>query len=376
MGNVKNEIGKEEITVLYDYQAFHTQRFGGISRYFFELLTRMSGAKTVVSLKFSMNRYIDTYQGKSHISVPVRLFKIFGGMFRKMNRACSLSTIRKGNFDIFHPTYYDPYFLEALGNKPFVLTIHDMTHERFPQHFSEKDRTAVNKRLLAERAKRIIAISESTKKDILEFYPDLDESKIDVVYHGIGHTPIAEGRPRGLPEKYILYVGERRRYKNFENTAKAFSEVHKVHNDCYLVLTGRPVSETEASLFTSLGVSDYVKAYTDMSDEVLYQLYHHATLFVYPSLYEGFGIPILEAFSQDCPVVLSNASCFPEVAADAGEYFEPLDVSAQVKALLHVMDDDEYRQELIAKGRERVAKFTWDETARQTRLSYEAMLRS
>jgi len=363
----------ENIKVLFDYQAFHIQRFGGISRYFYELLTRMSGADINVALLFSMNRYINVYKGKKHFCVPARMFKILEGLYRKINRSQSLSVIRKGNFDVFHPTYYDPYFLEALGDKPFVLTIHDMTHERFPQFFSEKDNTSANKRILAERAKRIIAISDSTKRDIVEFF-GIDEAKIDVVYHGIECSPIVEGRPDGLPEEYILYVGERRRYKNFENTAKAFAEVRKTHKDCFLVLTGRPVSESESALFDSLGISKYVKTYTDVTDEVLFQLYHNAELFVYPSLYEGFGIPILEAYSQHCPVVLSNASCFPEVAGDAGEYFEALDVTSQANALLHVMDDAEYRKQLIEKGCERVTKFTWDETARLTRESYQSAL--
>lgn len=363
----------DNIKVLYDYQAFHIQRFGGISRYFYELLTRMNDAETDVSLMFSMNRYINTYSRKKHFCVPVRMFKILEGLFRKINKEHSLSVIRKGDFDVFHPTYYDPYFLEALGEKPFVLTIHDMTHERFPQFYSEKDRTPINKRILAERAERIIAISESTKRDIIEFY-GISEDKIDVVYHGIECSPIIEGRPNDLPEEYILYVGERRRYKNFENTAKAFAEVRKTHKDCYLVLTGRAISDSEAELFASLGISDYVKTYTDVSDEVLYQLYHNAQLFVYPSLYEGFGIPILEAFSQDCPVALSNASCFPEVAGDAGEYFEALDVASQANAFLHIMDDAVYRKLLITRGRERVTEFTWDKTAQLTRDSYQTVM--
>lgn len=110
------------------------------------------------------------------------------------------------------------------------------------------------------------------------------------------------------------------------------------------------------------------------SDLELGQLFQQARLFVYPSLYEGFGIPILEAFLNECPVALSRASCFPEVAADAGEYFNPEDETSMYEALSHLLKDEERRQELIAKGKSRVQLFTWKETARKTLDTYQKVL--
>ena len=107
---------------------------------------------------------------------------------------------------------------------------------------------------------------------------------------------------------------------------------------------------------------------------MLLQLYRHARLFVYPSLYEGFGIPILESFSQQCPVVLSNASCFPEVAGDAAEYFDPMDAQAQAAAMLAVMDSEEHRNELTKAGASRLKLFTWDNTVKKTREVYKKVL--
>lgn len=360
--------------ILFDHQTFHIQRFGGISRYFFELISRLSDDSVNVALLFSMNRYIKHHPKYSHTNVTKKLFKFNEGVFRRLNKKNSLSKIAKGDFDVFHPTYYDPYFLNALGDKPFVLTIHDMMHERFSQYFSADDHTAEKKRLLAQKARRIIAISENTKRDIIEIL-GVDESKIDVVYHGFDCNGIAEGRPEGLPEKYILYVGERRGYKNFDSTVKAFALVRQTHPDCHLVMTGRKLSKEERKQFDALGLTDFVKDYTDICDEVLMQLYHHARLFVYPSLYEGFGIPILEAFSQRCPVVLSRASCFPEVAGDAGEYFDPENDESQAVAMLRVMNDDSRRAELIKSGEARLKLFTWDSTVEKTSEVYKKAYR-
>lgn len=364
----------DKIRVLYDYQTFHTQRFGGISRYFYELMTRATAVLPQVALRCSMNQYIRHYDGSGHLYVPKTLFKVFEGVFRKLNRNGSLSVIGKGNYDVFHPTYYNPYFLETLDGKPFVLTIHDMTHERFPQYFGERDLTKVHKRLLAEHATRIIAISESTKRDIVDIL-GIDEAKIDVIYHGLGTVPVASGCPAELRDcRYVLYVGERRRYKNFEATARAFARLVAEDADLQLVMTGRSLAESERKLFAELGISANVKVYTDVSDDVLMQLYHNARLFVYPSLYEGFGIPILEAFSQDCPVVLSKASCFPEVAGDAAVYFAAESVEEQAESMRKVLADDDLRAELIAKGRQRLSLFTWEETVRRTEETYRKAL--
>lgn len=358
--------------VLFDYQTFHIQRFGGISRYFCEIASRLQDASAHIAISYSMNQYLVGSGLARYTPIPKRLFKICEGVFRKLNREASVRAIRKGDFDVFHPTYYDTYFLDALGGKPFVLTIHDMTHERFPNMFSPKDKTSENKRILAEKAARIIAISECTKNDITH-YLGIDEAKIDVIYHGITPKPIQQGKPEGLCSSYILYVGERRGYKNFNTTVLAFENINRQNRDIHLVLTGRPLSKAEQRLFDEKGLTEYVHVFSDVSDTVLLQLYHNALLFVYPSLYEGFGIPILEAFSQDCPVVLSNASCFPEVAGDAAKYFDPLSATSMEEAMSEVINNGELRQELIAKGRARLKLFTWENTACKTEAVYTSL---
>ncbi len=359
---------EKKIRVLYDYQTFHAQRFGGISRYFCEIARHAHNIEPTTAIRFSMNQYIRHSGIKGHTPILMRPYKIMSGMFRNINRAASLQAINAGDFDLFHPTYYNPYFLDALKSKPFVLTIHDMTHERYPQYFAG-DPTPSYKKLLATRAKRIIAISECTKRDIVELL-HVDEEKIDVIYHGLDPQPLATGRPKGLPESYILYVGDRRGYKNFGLTVTAFAKLIESHTDLHLVLTGRQLSKGEKELLLQHGVMQRVTVMSDISDTTLAQLYRNARLFVYPSLYEGFGIPILEAFAQQCPVVLSRASCFPEVAADAAEYFDACSTDDLVAAMNRVLSDADLRRTLTEKGTERLRLFTWEETARRTEQTY------
>lgn len=363
----------EKVRVFYDYQTFHIQRFGGISKYFCEIISRMHGVNACVSVAFSMNKYLSALKNVRYIPVPCRVFKLLEGMFRIMNRNVSLMSLRKGEFDVFHPTYYSPYFLDELNGKPFVLTIHDMTHELYPQYFSETDTTVANKKLLAEKADRIIAISENTKRDIIDIL-HIDESKIDVIYHGFQPRKLSDVVVPGLPARYVLYVGERRTYKNFNVLLEAFTKLHDEMPDMYLVVTGRPIAKTERTLFLKCGVDNNVLCYSDVSDEMLDCLYRNATMFVYPSLYEGFGIPILEAFAQHCPVILSNASCFPEIGGDACAYFNPLSADSLLDCMKRVLTDKDYSDNLVCLGTERLQKFDWQKTALQTEDTYRKVL--
>ncbi len=255
-----------------------------------------------------------------------------------------------------------------------MLTIHDMTHEMFPQYFSPKDPTAPHKHLLATHATRIIAISEYTKQKIMEIL-GVDEAKIDVIYHGLTPRPISQSKVEGVPQDYLLYVGERRGYKNFTRVAEAFALIKDRYPSLHLVLTGRALSHAEQELFTKLGIASRVFIKSDVSDEVLDKLYHNARLFLYPSLCEGFGIPILEAWAQRCPVVLSHASCFPEIGGDACAYFNAQSTDELCDTICQLLDNESLRSNLIAKGTERLRMFTWEQTARQTEQTYSAAIR-
>ena len=362
--------------ILYDHQIFSSQKYGGISRYFYELINNFikKGEIVKISLKYSNNSYVNKI---SNFKIT-RFFKNFDFKGKRrvihfINKIFSIQEMKKGDFDIFHPTYYDTYFLDYIGNKPYVLTIYDMTHEIFPEEFQPNDSTVVSKRLLAEKAVKIIAISENTKKDIMRIY-GFSDKKVEVVYlaNSLNNKNISPGMK--LPKKYFLYVGGRYFYKNFKNfTLATFELIKKDRNLKIICVGGDKFTSAEINFFDKIGIKDSICHYPVVNDELLSCLYSNALAFVFPSLYEGFGIPILESFSCGCPVILSDTSSFPEVAGDAGIYFNPNDIDSIIIALNTVYDDKK-RESLINKGYERLKKFSWSKTAEETKRVYESIL--
>ncbi|MBR5860000.1 MAG: glycosyltransferase family 4 protein [Bacteroidaceae bacterium] len=352
--------------VLYDHQMFTFQRFGGVTRYFADLMYNLPQNEFTadVPMKYCENHYVtETYGHKyDKLSFPEN-YRIRRRLYELANDFISKKAIKNGDYDIFHPTYYNPYFLSALKKcqKPLVLTIHDMTFERFPQEVLIYDKTILNKRRLVQEADHIIAVSENTKKDIVEIL-GTDPSKISVVHHG--YKPIAEPVSQ-LFDHYILYVGERKGYKNFLSWLKAISPLFSDDNKLKVVCTGAYFSQAELSTFAELGIADRI-VHISANDAQMASLYNHALCFVYPSLYEGFGIPILEAFANRCPVCLSNASCFPEVAGDAALYFDPYDSSSMYDTLKELVESTALRDELRRKGATRGKEFSIERMVEQT----------
>jgi len=365
--------------VLYDHQIFTSQIYGGISRYFFELIKNFKNDNEIryeLSLKYSNNCYLKklnnlpykTFLGKYSFRGKHRLLNI-------LNKRVSKKYISKGDYNIFHPTYYDPYFVDYIGNKPFVLTIHDMIHEIFPEIFLPKDKASERKKLLAQKATKIIAISENTKRDIIKFL-GIDENKIEVIYLGNSFNINKDDKPINImtPKKYILFVGGRRGYKNFELFIKAISTL--LNDDVKLNVVcagGAKFNDMEIEKLKNSKIKDKVYYYSG-SDSVLAYLYQKAVAFVFPSLYEGFGIPILEAFSCGCPVIASNTSSLPEVAGDAAMYFDPTNKLSISSSIQKVIYDNNLKNQLIYKGYQRVKEFTWEKTAKKTKILYEDIL--
>ncbi len=180
--------------ILYDHQIFTSQKYGGISRYFYELVRELTDTQKVeceIPLLVSNNHYISDNKYVKYVDLlPNKQFRGKGRIFNYLNKPNTILKLKQQKFDVFHPTYYDPYFLTYLGKKPFVLTVHDMIHEKFSDMFLSTDKTTEQKRLLVEKATKIIAISQTTKKDLIELF-GTDESKIEVVYHGNSMFPKA-----------------------------------------------------------------------------------------------------------------------------------------------------------------------------------------
>ena len=332
--------------------------------------------KIELALQFSNNEYLKN----SSIRVPRQFRDIFGFMPTSMlvsrtNRLNSIYRIQRRKFDVFHPTFFHSYFLQHIDNKPFVITYHDCIKEKFNlNHIDNASRE--QKQELITRAAKIIAVSENTKKDLLELY-DVKSDKIDVVYHStdfINHQQPAHFHLK-TPEKYLLYVGARNDYKNFDGLLKSIKPVLKKHPAMVLLCAGGGnFTDEETLMMKILGIENQVIHQHFYSDNTLFALYQRAIAFVYPSLYEGFGIPILEAFACGCPVVLSNTSCFLEVAEDAALYFETNNKNDLSNKLEEIIVDLDLRKILIDRGLVRQKSFSADKKAKETFEVYKSVL--
>jgi len=359
------------MNILFDHQAFGP-RFGGIARYHYELLKGLQKHEheAYISSIFSENEYLlnDKQFNMLH---PLANKRFYGSyqlleLFETINKHFSIRNIKKKQFDIFHPTYYSPYFLKKL-NKPFVLTVHDFVHEKYDK--TNKD--VANKRLLIEKADKIIAISENTKADIIEYYR-APEAKIKVVYHGY-HKPNINEYTESEFANYILFVGKRNGYKNFERFIKVISRLLSNYNSLKLICTGNPFNEYEIELIAELNITNQI-VQISADENTLNTLYKNAIMLVFPSLYEGFGMPILEAFANNCPICISNTSCFPEIAQNAAEYFDPFSEDSMYEAIHKVLNNENIKAELIRNGQKRLLNFSWEKTTKETIEVYHSLL--
>ncbi len=387
--NTKKAKGNCAAKILYDSQAFDMQTHGGVSRCFTELyLHRPKELDIEIPVIETNNTYLnnigypymgytfDNFMHKGHGMLKKMLYKLTYnfkyGYYSKwdrrplLNKYESIKLLQEGDFDVFHPTFFDPYFLPYIGQKPFVLTVHDMITELYPQYYPADEPQRNNKKRLIPLATHIVAVSENTKRDIMRFF-DIPEDRISVVYHGVDNTPYIPTLNSNKYGEYILYVGERHWYKNFINFVRYVTPIMKRHKEIKIVCTGKPFSYEEEVLLDFIGMRDrFVQIYVKSNQEFL-DLYHNAITFVYPSEYEGFGIPILEAYKADCPVMLNRASCFPEIAGDAAVYFNmdnaASDFEEQFENLYHLNSND--REDLLRKQRQQLSKYTWGNSALQ-----------
>jgi len=374
--------------VLYDYQAFLRTKYGGVPRYFSELIQHynLENIGPIVPRGYCRNEdYRDLYFSQRKpanwrlrdfiVDTTYNHFQVSPAKYLSGIKRLSISQIKKGDFDIFHPTSFDSYFLEYIGKKPYVLTIYDLTYDIYPEFFPLSTDVRANMQLIMENATHLIAISECTKNDLVKYY-DVDPDCIDVVYLGSLFERYSISPTSSLDEsnnKYLLYVGERGGYKNFYHFVNAIRSILQ-ENICELVCAGGgQFSRDEVKFLKSIGILHKVHQ-EFASNEKLISLYQHAVAFVYPSLNEGFGLPTLEAFSCGCPVICSNTSCFPEVGGNAVIYFDPKGIKSIQEAVYKVLDDDSLRASMRKHGYLQLEKFSWQKCARETKNVYEKVL--
>ena len=367
--------------ILYDYQALSMQKYGGISRYFYELvqgLKQLPGVSVDVIAKYSQNHYFESYfKVDKECHLP--------GFLRRganiINRLYVLSCNRKA-YDIIHPTYYHPYILNKFRGK-MVITIHDMIYELFADQFENSKKVIEHKRKHIFAADKIICVSKHTKHDLLKIYPQINEDKIVVIYHGNSLERIdIQNKMLCIPAlsiditnmKYILFVGRRDFYKNFTGFIKATAPILQNDKELKIICAGGGGFNTvEKELISSYQILD--RCYQiNISDDILPYLYHFARCFVFPSIYEGFGIPILEAWACKCPIALSRASCFPEIAQDGGLYFNTDNEDEMRQVISSLVYNDELRNKLITRGLKLLDNYNWNKTVTETLDVYESIV--
>lgn len=362
--------------IAIDPQIFSIQAYGGISRYFINLSRelRASGLNVRTFAPLHRNEYLakvddGSVSGRYWGPYPPRTTR----PFLLVNQALAARRIAQWKPDIVHESYYSRIRWTSSKSRS-VVTVYDMIHELYPQYFSRWDSTVVAKKKAVMRADHVLCISESTRNDLLNLY-GIEGRKVSVTHLGYDVFLKLPENGQIVGHPYILYVGQRGRYKNFERFVRAFASSDRLIRDFSLVaFGGGAFSKEEKDFFVALKLKSENCHQISGGDELLGQLYRNAACFVYPSLYEGFGLPPLEAMSVDCPVVSSNTSSMPEVIGDAAEFFDPVSVESILMALEKVVYSPSRSQDLIDRGRRRVKLFTWKKCAEKTIEAYRQCL--
>ncbi|MBI5122418.1 glycosyltransferase family 4 protein [Candidatus Roizmanbacteria bacterium] len=274
----------------------------------------------------------------------------------------------------FSPTHYAPRFSPV----PTVVSVMDLSYLFFSEMFNKPDLLQLKSwtKYSVMKASKVLTISNSSRDDIIKEY-ELPKDKVVVTYPGIKDVTslmphiysMNELKAKyGLSDNFVLFVGTLQPRKNITRLIKAFAKV-KSDKDLDLVIIGRKgwLYEEILQAPEKLGIAERVKFLDNVDDDELPFFYKNARCFVLPSLYEGFGLPVLEAMKQNCPVITSNISSLPEAGGDACLYVDPEDIDDIAQKITQlVFDNDKLRKELIEKGKAQVKKFSWEKTAKET----------
>lgn len=353
--------------IVYDNIIFSLQNVGGISTYWYELSHRLiNDQQFEPSFLFRRNENVLAKELQIPQKFNIATQKNLPLLIERF-RTPSLNKINESF--IFHSSYNRGSDNKYAKN---VTTVHDLIHHKYYAgirkwlHNTQKSKALAN-------SDAIITVSNNTKKDLLHFFPNLNPEIVHVVYNGVSDDfyildddyqyEIPEYQ---LKENYILCVSSREPYKNFNFVVECVKKMP----DFKLYIVGPILTEKDSSML-NLNIPNQWTAFSSISNKKLNELYNHAYALIYPSSYEGFGIPLLEAMNASCPFVALNSSSIPEVAGNAGILLDTLDINEFVKAIERV---NIYRKELQLKGRLQVANFSWDKCYKETTDVYKELL--
>jgi glycosyltransferase involved in cell wall biosynthesis len=349
-------------SVFIDASICIVQRNGGINRVLHELLQRLPAFGIPVHV-----------QAPETGGLPVSSGSLYGfPRSQPMRLAWHMAShrrFRRSGADVYLGTYYDPRPRNCLTS---VVLVYDMIHELMPVVSQRWPRSWVDgvslrrflrrKRQAVVSADYVIAISQHTRRDLLRLYPELSPAKVSVHYLAASPTFSLGSAQKAASDRYILFVGRRDGYKNFRSLLAAFAGCAPLYEAFELrVVSSNPWTDEELAL---LGPArDRIILMSCVDDVELAELYRGATVFVYPSLYEGFGLPILEAMACGTPVICCRRASIPEVAGDAVEYFDPERPGDLSRALQEVCFSEPYQARLHHAGLARCTLFSWDRFA-------------
>ena len=361
--------------VVFDYQVFSSQIRGGVSNYFVELIKGFHNKDIELIFPFNLTITKTLLEWNSRDFIDLNKYlpnKGKGQITTFLNSLTAKKNLRRRSFDLLHPTYYNPYFLNCIKNKPFVITVHDMTHELFPSLLSDYKIVQKNKRLLVKLAEHIIVPSENTKKDLCDIL-GTNKEKISVINHGTSLNTTETQQPKlDILQNFWLYVGDRSGYKNSRILFEAFAE-RNVTNEYLVFVGGGKFNITEIEYINKNNLN-YRCFQISPNIKELAWLYQKAKALIYPSHYEGFGFPLIEAMSCGCPVIASNASCLPEIGGDSAFYFDPNSVSDLLSSM-KFFDNEKNCSIYSEKGYLRAKKFTWDSAVDKTLKVYNDIIK-
>ena len=367
--------------IKYDYQIFASQKFGGISKYFVYMINELKNTqcKPIVLAPLHINHHLNNQISSKNkfglfLNTKSRIFK---RLIKYFNFFFDFLISVFSNYQIIHLTYFSVISGSYIDKKSkMVITVHDMTYEKFPFLFKNPKKTIEAKKKLIKKADSIIAVSNNTKKDLLKYY-NIESKKINVIYHGVDFSIFyKKNYIKNIvhDKKYILYVGNRDGYKNFIKLLEVFSETSLLNNNYNLILFGgEKLSNIEKQLIKKSSIQNKIYQISG-NDNLLCKYYNQASVFVSTSLYEGFGMTILESMACECPVIAGNNSSIPEISGGGVCLVDMTKKEDLSYALNKVLYDENYKNKLISLGLNNAKKFNWSITAKKTYDLYKSLI--
>lgn len=355
--------------IVFDNIIFSLQRGGGVSLHWYEILRRVCRDRC----KFIAIEYPGAESNIFRKKLPLEKSLVMENWHLPIALSRYLShPVIPGEKSLCLSSYYR---VPADKSQPSVVTVHDFTYEKFRGGLPKLIHV-MQKGAAIRGASGIVCVSENTKRDLLEYYPGIHEERVRVIYHGVSESyrPLGQAARAALDSRlanvpYVLFVGGRHSYKNFKVAVEAVSLLP----DFWLVSAGGGAFSKEEQALVDKYIPNRYLLFPSVQDEVLNGLYNCAQVFLYPSAYEGFGLPLLEAMAAGCPVIAANRSSIPEVCGDSAVLLDEItpEVIAEQISGLGVSSS---RDEIVARGFERVKQFSWEKCYAETLSFYKSVM--